>query len=141
MHWGAFVRFGCMITLYVLEEILILCSREVFDRRARDRVLIEATDSFFSKYRSKGSGLEVFLNRPTPTLPHNLNPTSPPIPKSLMGINNINNYQNPVSTTTPIPASRADLQAGFKLAPPTKKPSISACLASSLQFFSLTEPP
>ena len=34
-----------------------------------------------------------------------------------------------------------DLQAGFKLAPPTKKPSISLCLARSLQFFSLTEPP
>lgn len=31
--------------------------------------------------------------------------------------------------------------AGFKLAPPTKKPSISACFANSLQFFSLTLPP
>lgn len=32
-------------------------------------------------------------------------------------------------------------KAGFKLAPPTRKPSISACLLSSLQFFSLTLPP
>lgn len=31
--------------------------------------------------------------------------------------------------------------AGFKLAPPTKKPSISFSLARSLQFFSLTLPP
>jgi len=37
--------------------------------------------------------------------------------------------------------ARIDLQAGFKLAPPTRKPSISGCLASSLQFFSFTEPP
>ena len=32
-------------------------------------------------------------------------------------------------------------KAGFKLAPPTRKPSMSACLASSLQFFSETLPP
>jgi hypothetical protein len=32
-------------------------------------------------------------------------------------------------------------KAGFSEAPPTRKPSMSACLASSLQFFSLTEPP
>jgi hypothetical protein len=31
--------------------------------------------------------------------------------------------------------------AGFKLAPPTRKPSISGCLANSLQFFSVTLPP
>jgi hypothetical protein len=31
--------------------------------------------------------------------------------------------------------------AGFKLAPPTRKPSISGCLASSLLFFSVTLPP
>jgi hypothetical protein len=31
--------------------------------------------------------------------------------------------------------------AGFKLAPPTRKPSISFSFASSLQFFSLTLPP
>ena len=32
-------------------------------------------------------------------------------------------------------------KAGFKLAPPTRKPSMSFSLASSLQFFSLTLPP
>jgi hypothetical protein len=31
--------------------------------------------------------------------------------------------------------------AGFKLAPPTRKPSISGCFANSLQFFSVTLPP
>ena len=31
--------------------------------------------------------------------------------------------------------------SGFKEAPPTKKPSISYCLMSSPEFFSLTEPP
>lgn len=31
--------------------------------------------------------------------------------------------------------------AGFKLAPPTRKPSISGCFASSLLFFSVTLPP
>jgi hypothetical protein len=37
--------------------------------------------------------------------------------------------------------STKNLQAGFKLAPPTKNPSMSGCVAKSLQFFSLTEPP
>lgn len=32
-------------------------------------------------------------------------------------------------------------QAGFKLAPPTRNPSTSGCLANSLQFFSVTLPP
>lgn len=32
-------------------------------------------------------------------------------------------------------------QAGFRLAPPTKNPSMSDCFAKSLQFFSLTLPP
>jgi len=31
--------------------------------------------------------------------------------------------------------------AGFKLAPPTKNPSMSDCVERSLQFFSLTLPP
>src|SRR5690349_11419368 len=34
-----------------------------------------------------------------------------------------------------------NLQAGFKLAPPTRNPSTSGCFARSLQFFSLTLPP
>lgn len=32
-------------------------------------------------------------------------------------------------------------KAGLRLAPPTKKPSMSSALANSLQFFSLTLPP
>ena len=35
----------------------------------------------------------------------------------------------------------SDLQAGFRLAPPTRKPSMSGCFARSPQFFSVTEPP
>jgi len=34
-----------------------------------------------------------------------------------------------------------NLHSGFKLAPPTKNPSISACCARSLQFLPLTLPP
>lgn len=32
------------------------------------------------------------------------------------------------------------IKSGFKDAPPTKKPSISDCLPSSLQFSAVTEP-
>lgn len=32
-------------------------------------------------------------------------------------------------------------KAGFRLAPPTRKPSMSGCVLRSVQFFSDTEPP
>ena len=62
--------------------------------------------------------------------------------KSLVRIDNIDNF---ITTSAHFFGSQVlfaiNLQAGFRLAPPTKNPSISACFASSLQFFSLTLPP
>ena len=55
------------------------------------------------------------------------------------GVDNIDNCGK-VSHTSSQP-EKGNSQAGFKLAPPTKNPSMSFCFASSLQFFSLTEPP
>ena len=49
-----------------------------------------------------------------------------------------------VKTNTPSPYTLAltmSTKAGFKLAPPTRKPSMSCSFARSLQFFSLTLPP
>lgn len=47
------------------------------------------------------------------------------------------NYQSPIYCLELMMSTKA----GFKLAPPTRKPSMSGCLLSSLQFFSLTLPP
>ncbi len=50
-------------------------------------------------------------------------------------------YQAPSTTHPHDLALMISTKAGFKLAPPTRNPSISPCFASSLQFFSETLPP
>ena len=55
------------------------------------------------------------------------------------GVDDIDNYSK--VSNIPSRSEKGNSQAGFKLAPPTKNPSMSFCFASSLQFFSLTEPP
>lgn len=55
-------------------------------------------------------------------------------------VDDVNDYNRIISKLHQ-PNERVHIQAGFKLAPPTRNPSTSASLARSRQFFSLTEPP
>lgn len=61
-----------------------------------------------------------------------------PLSDSLLRIDDIDNCRSLSATSI---YKGEHLQAGFKLAPPTRKPSISPSFANSLQFFSLTLPP
>jgi len=61
---------------------------------------------------------------------------------SHLRVNDIDDWSSSLVTKhTQIGEMLQHSQAGFKLAPPTKNPSISSCVANSLQFFSLTLPP
>ena len=50
------------------------------------------------------------------------------------------NFQATAPLTLLFAASTIVLKAGFKLAPPTKNPSISSCYMRFMQFLSLTDP-
>ena len=63
------------------------------------------------------------------------------LPPGLVPLHGFPARSYPRPTTTYLLLLIMSTKAGFRLAPPTRNPSMSACLASSTQFFSLTLPP
>ncbi len=56
-------------------------------------------------------------------------------------IDNVDNYWGSVSKIISDCGHEVCIHSGFRLAPPTRNPSISLCFANSLQLALLTEPP